>query len=132
MTRMLRLTRDQLGALNAKSSPNKFGARKKMVDGIIFDSTHEAEVYMGLKLRAKAGEIWDLECHVPMRIEVNGVHVFNYEADFRYKAWRPSDSAKLCTVYSDAKGYKKGAAYQLFRLKAKIIHAALGIEIEEV
>jgi hypothetical protein len=113
-----------LGARNEKKR-NKYNAEKNTVDGIVFDSRHEAEVYKGLWLRQKAGEISQLMCHYPLRIEVNGEHVFNYEADFRFY-----EGHRL--VYMDAKGYKKGAAYQLFRLKKTIVKAALGIEIEEV
>ena len=128
----MRLTKEQYAALQARSQPrNKFGARKKMVDGIEFDSTHEAEVYQQLKVRQAAGQIRALECHVPMRIEVNGQHVFNYECDFKFWSYA---TITRCDglVYQDAKGYKKGAAYQLFRLKKAVIKAALGIEIEEV
>lgn len=123
----MRINRDQYAALLAKRTPNKFGARKKQVDGITFDSTHEAEVYMGLKLRAIAKEIERIQCHVPIRVEVNGDHVFTYECDFVW--WYPNGTS---AVYQDAKGYRKGAAYQLFRLKKAVVKAALGIEIEEV
>ena len=137
MPKNLRLTRDQLAAINARRGPNKFGARKKMVDGITFDSTHEAEVYIGLKLRQQAGEIRNLQCHVPIRVHVNEQHVFSYECDFVYEEGSyvvPGGKAapRWRSAWADAKGYKKGAAYQLFRLKKAVIKAALGIEIEEV
>jgi hypothetical protein len=113
-----------LGARNEKKR-NKYNAEKNTVDGIVFDSRHEAEVYQGLKLRQHAGEINSLQCHFPLHIEVNGEHCFDYIADFRFY-----DRERL--VYQDAKGLRKGTAYQLFRLKAKVIKAALGIDIEEV
>jgi hypothetical protein len=34
--------------------------------------------------------------------------------------------------YIDVKGYKKGCAYQMFRLKKKMVEAFHGIEIIEV
>ena len=37
--------------------PHKYGAKKTIIDGITFDSKMEARYYLGLKLRAKAGEI---------------------------------------------------------------------------
>lgn len=127
---MSRWTRQDLDTVTNRlgrivPAKNKFNARKKEVDGILFDSTHEAEVYQGLKLRQFANEITGLQCHVPLRVEINLIHVFSYECDFVF--WDA-----VGKHYQDAKGYKKGAAYQLFRLKAKIIQAVLGITIEEV
>jgi hypothetical protein len=119
-----------------KQKGNKFGAKKKMVDGIGFDSTHEAERYMALRLEEKAGQVIEIRLQYPIHVEVNGNPVFTYICDFAYKrkdvgtmnpdlvVWRPT--------YEDAKGYRKGSAYQLFRLKKAVIKAALGIEILEV
>jgi hypothetical protein len=108
---------------------NKFGAKKKMVDGIGFDSTHEAERYMALRLEEKAGEIKGIKLQCPMHVEVNGKAVFTYICDFVYER-KVADLWQV--VHEDAKGYRKGAVYQLFRLKKAIIHAALGVEIHEV
>lgn len=127
-SRMLRLSHSDLAAINARRSANKFGARKKQLDGITFDSTHESEVYVGLKIQQASALITDLQCHVPLRVEINGQFVFTYECDFVFK----SRVAPWVLRYLDAKGYKKGSAYQLFRLKKAIIKASLGIEIEEV
>lgn len=41
--------------------PNKFFAKKVIVDGIKFDSSSEARYYQQLKLREKAGEISDIQ-----------------------------------------------------------------------
>lgn len=129
--RTLRLTPSELKLIQARAtkrpSSNKFGAVKETVDGIEFDSRHEADVYRTLKIQQMGGLIRDLLCHVPLRVEVNGQYVFAYEADF---AFTDCDSGKH--HYQDAKGYRKGAAYQLFRLKKAVIRAALGIDIEEV
>lgn len=129
MTQMLRMTPEQYNARELKRKGNKFGAIKKMVDGIEFDSTREAERYMALRLEEKAGAIRALKMHVPLQPEVNGQHVFTYEADFTYER-RVGEIWVM--RYEDSKGYRKGAAYQLFRLKKAIIKAALGIEIDEV
>lgn len=75
----------------------------------------------------KSGGIRELQCHYPIRVEINGQHVFTLEVDFRF--WDCDTNTRR---HQDAKGYKKGAAYQLFRLKRAVIKAALGIEIEEV
>lgn len=113
---------------------NKFGAKKKMVDGIGFDSTHEADRYMALRLEEKAGQICNLKMQVPLQVEINGEHVFTYICDFVYErkaAPGPGDGFWVL-FHEDAKGYRKGAVYQLFRLKKAIIKAALGIEVIEV
>ena len=142
MSRNLRLSRDQLTTIMTRRSGNKFGARKKEIDGIVFDSTHEAEVYQNLRMQQQLGLIRDLRCHVPMPIEVNRQLVFFYHCDFvftrlppknaEWESRHPAEAMGSHVVYQDAKGYKKGAAYQLFRLKKAVIKAALGIEIEEV
>lgn len=113
---------------------NKFGAMKKMVDGIGFDSTKEAERYMALRLEEKAGLIKELKMQVPLQVEVNGEHVFTYLCDFVYSRHHRIDQppSLWMTHYEDVKGYRKGTAYQLFRLKKAVIKAAMGIEIEEV
>jgi hypothetical protein len=103
---------------------NKFGAQKTAIDGIEFDSKHEAERYLVLRDQQRHGEIKELKCHVPIQMKVNGVHIGTYIADFSYvtpegKRWE------------DAKGYRKGSAYQLFKLKAAIV-LTMGINVEEV
>jgi hypothetical protein len=115
---------------------NKFGAKRKSVDGIGFDSTHEADRYQALRLEEKAGEVRELKMQVPLQVEVNGQHVFTYLADFVYErkgvGTMNPDLIVWRKCYEDAKGYRKGSAYQLFRLKKAVIGAALGIVIEEV
>lgn len=41
----------------------KFNNRKTTIDGISFDSKKEANYYCELKLRKRAGDILDFECH---------------------------------------------------------------------
>jgi hypothetical protein len=145
MARNLRLTEVELnrfvvrgaGARRAvDKSVNKFNAQKAEVDGITFDSKHEAERYRALRLEEKAHRVRRIKTQVPIQVEINGQHVFTYLCDFVYE--RQSDIALTADgfpwglVYEDAKGYRKGAAYQLFRLKKAVIKAALGIVIDEV
>lgn len=108
-----------------KKPSNKFGAIKTVVDGITFDSRHEAEVYTNLRIQQSLGQISNLQTQVPIQVEVHGVHAFTYLADFSFIR----DGVKH---YQDAKGYRKGSAYQLFKLKQKVIAAAIGITVEEV
>lgn len=45
-------------AMEKKNAPrNKYGNRRVEVDGITFDSQHEANVYQELMLRVRAGEL---------------------------------------------------------------------------
>lgn len=131
----LRMSAADFVARQAKRTGNKFNARKKVIDGIEFDSTHEAERYQLLQLEVKAGTVRDLKVHVPIQVHVKDpigkpTHVFTYECDFVYDRGPEFGPPKI--VYEDAKGYRKGSAYQLFRLKKSVIAAALGIVIEEV
>lgn len=112
---------------------SKYGNRKTEVDGIIFDSKHEAERYAELKLLEKAGEIRDLKlqekfCLVPT-IEGNGGKIAQravyYLADFTYwerdgKCWK--------RVVEDAKGVRT----DVYKLKKKLMRWRHGIEIREV
>ena len=47
---------------------NKYYARKTEVDGITFDSKHEAERYCELKLLWRAGEIRELMIQYPFEL----------------------------------------------------------------
>lgn len=121
----MRLTPEQFKAIEARRSPNKFGAKRAEVDGYGFASKHEAERYLMLKAEQLSGQIKQLRMQIPLQVHINGQHVFTYIADFCYIR----DSFER---FEDAKGYRKGSAYQLFRLKKAVIKAALGIDIEEV
>jgi hypothetical protein len=140
MPRNLRLTEEELNRFVARGAgaqravnkaTNKFNAQKAEVDGITFDSKHEAERYRALRLEEKAGAIAELKIHAPLQVEINGEHVFTYLCDFIYLR-RGGTRSCPGLVYEDAKGYRKGSAYQLFRLKKAVIKAALGIDIDEV
>lgn len=128
------------GAPASEQRLQKFNAKRTQVDGISFDSKHEAERFALLKMRAHAGEIRNLRCHVPIAIEVNGVHVTTLEVDFVYDEIehhkipdprRRGDWATR-TKYEDAKGYKRGSQYEMFKLKAALLKATRGITVEVV
>lgn len=104
---------------------NKFHARKTEVDGFVFDSRAEANRYLQLKLLECAGEIENLQMQVKYDLTVNGVKVCDYVADYRYIE---NGEVKV----EDVKGLKKGAAYQVFRLKSKLMKAVHGIDILEM
>ena len=91
------------------------------VDGITFASKREADRYAELKLELLAGEIDDLELQKPFSLDVNGIHVCDYVADFVYKR----DGLQ---IVEDA----KGKATDVFKIKRALMRAVLGIEIVEV
>lgn len=103
---------------------SKYRARPKTVGGISFHSTKEANRYQELKLLEKAGQIAGLELQPSYALVVNGSKVCTYIADFRYQE-------RGQTVVEDVKGYKRGLAYRVFKLKAALMLACHGIEILE-
>lgn len=104
---------------------NKYGARKTTVDGITFDSKHEAEVWCELKLMQRAGIIRDLERQVRYEIipKTDKFRAAYYIADFRYY-----DNETEKTVVMDAKGVRT----KEYALKKKLMYWKYGIEIKEV
>jgi hypothetical protein len=101
---------------------SKYRARKTTVDGVTFDSMGEARRYQELRLLERAGEISDLCRQVPYALNVNGVHVCDYVADFTYVVrWSGVKAVE------DFKGFRTAE----YRLKRKLMRACHGIEILE-
>lgn len=103
--------------------PSKFGAVKTTVDGIEFDSKAEARRYGELKLLERAGKIKNLERQPRYDLEVNGVKIGFYKADFRY--W---DQASSQQIVEDVKGMRT----PVFAIKAKLMKALHRVEIVEI
>ena len=130
---------------------NKFGA-KKVTDpftGEKFDSKAEYHRWCELKLLERAGKISGLHRQVTFELipsqREKSAEVYKagpqkglpkpgaviekpvkYVADFVYE----DEHGKL--VVEDAKGLKKGAAYELFVIKRKLMLYVHGIRIHEV
>lgn len=112
----------------------KFGNRKTVVDGEKFDSRKEARRFAELKLLERAGEVRNIERQVPFvlipaqRDEEGRVieRPARYIADFVYN----DRAGKL--IVEDVKGYKKGAAYEKFVLKRKLMLKVHKIRVREV
>jgi hypothetical protein len=102
----------------------KFGNKKVEIDGQVFDSKKEAARFHELKLMERAGVIKDLETQPVFQIEINGVKVCKYVADFQYL-----ETGKL--VVEDVKSAHT-RTLPVYRLKNKLMRACLGIEIREV
>lgn len=96
------------------------------VDGRKFQSKAEARRYSQLRLLEKAGRIRDLKCQVTFPLVVNGCKLATYRADFSYY----NENGEL--VVQDVKGWRGGGAYAMFRLKARLLEATLGIKVQEI
>lgn len=111
---------------------NKYGNRKKQIDGYTFDSTKEANRYMELKFLLATHKIRDLELQKPFVLQESfrgrdgkWVRDIRYIADFYY-----FDKEKDEWVIEDVKSSatKDNAVY---RLKKKMM-AYKGLYITEV
>lgn len=109
---------------------NKYGNRKILVDGIMFDSAKEARRYAELLLLEKSGEISNIERQVryilvPAQKGEDGKVIerqMSYVADFRYT------DKNGHTVVEDVKGMKT----EVYKLKKKLMLYFHGIEVKEV
>ncbi len=96
------------------SKSGKWGnARKREVEGKIYDSGFEAEEAQELSLRQKAGDIKSWERQVRIPLIVNDYHICNYYIDFIV---HHNDGT---TEYIEVKGY----ATDVWKLKWKIFEA---------
>lgn len=104
---------------------NKYRARKTTVDGITFDSKHEAEIWCELKLMQRAGIIRDLERQVRIELipKTDKFRATYYVADFQY-----FDNETGHSVVMDAKGVRT----KEYLIKKKLLYWRYGIEIKEV
>lgn len=118
MTRGLRLTPAQFAGIGGKKS--KFGNRKKVLDGITFDSTREARRYQDLVLMQKGGQINLLRRQVPYPIYIKGKKICDWLADFVY-------IQNGLVVVEDSKGHKT----DIYKLKKKMVEAEYGFRIRE-
>ena len=89
-------------------------------------SKKERERAFELKLMERAGRIQSLSEQVPFELipKQDGERAAIYIADFTY--WQDGRF-----VVEDVKGYKKGAAWDLYVLKRKLMLYRYGIKIKE-
>lgn len=122
-----RMSAEQFAALNGGAAKKpKYGNVRTTIDGITFDSKKEATRYCQLMMLVKAKEIKNLECQPKYKLCVNGVHVCNYLADFRYQ------TAKGTVVIEDVKG-GNATKTPAYRIKKKLFEALhLGLTIVEI
>lgn len=127
-----------------KNYRNKYHAKKVEIDGIKFDSVKESRRFLTLRAMEEAGTISDLKRQVkyvliPAQREPDTVgkrggkikgklleRECSYVADFVYK------DAQGNTVVEDVKGYRGGGAYEIFKIKRKLMLYVHGIKINEI
>lgn len=102
----------------------KYGNKPTVVCGEQFDSGKEAQHYESLLLLERAGKITQLRHHVRYPLEVNGLALCEYEADF---------------VYVDDRGVRhvedvkcNATRTPLYKLKRKLMAALHNITVEEI
>lgn len=112
----------------AKRNVGKYRNQRIKIDGVTYDSKKEVKAMADLSWRQHLGEITDLKYHQRYRLEVRGVHVCDYEADFTFREHVPPVRFRVV----DCKGYKRGAAWVMFQIKRKLMLACHGIEVEVI
>ena len=93
---------------------SKYGNVATTVDGIRFASRAEARRYGELKLLVRARKISLLECQPRFKLEVHGVKVCTYVADFCYR-----DLSTGLLAAEDVKGHET----PVFKIKAALFRA---------
>ncbi|MGZ2501769.1 DUF1064 domain-containing protein [Rhizobium leguminosarum] len=117
------ITREEYRAAVAKPKRrNKFGAKKTMFEGILFDSKREAEVYRDLKLLERSGRISGFERQRKFELIVNGEIIGTYRADFAFIDHDQDCKFRVVDV--------KGVVTRDFKRVQKIIKAIYNIDVE--
>lgn len=125
------VTKDAKGGLEM----SKYGNRKTELDGILFDSRHEATRWIELRYMERAGLITDLRRQVPFElipaVRENGKvkqRAITYIADFVYMAKDGETGNRQ--IVEDAKS--PATLTQVFKIKKKLMYWKYGIEVKEV
>jgi hypothetical protein len=114
---------------------SRFRNVRTVVDGISFASKAEATRYEQLKVLLSKKKIRDLELQPKYNLDVNGVRVTTYRADFRYV-----DVTTGKVVVEDVKGARmkkgtdivKSVTTREYQQKKKLMLAVHGIHVQEV
>jgi hypothetical protein len=114
------LSPSEYKALTAKPAKrSKYNSRHVLLDGHRFDSQAEADRYDDLKLFQRIGVVADLVVHPRYGLEVAGVKICTYEADFSYR----DEFGNF--IVEDVKGVETA----VFKIKAKLFKALYGFPI---
>lgn len=116
---------------------NKYRNKPTEVDGYKFDSMREAKRYGELKLLRRAKQIFELQVHVIYPLDVRGIGITTYEADFVYvdvvTGKQVVEDVKPKFATPDARRrYHATPAYRIFAIKKRLMLAIQKIEVTEV
>jgi len=111
---------------------NKYGAKKTEIDGLRFDSKHEAMRYVELKYAEKIGAISDLRTQVAFELIPSqkgkdgkvAERAVRYIADFTYT----DENGNF--VVEDAKS--PATRTDVYKIKRKLMLYMKGLEVKEV
>jgi ribosomal protein L16/L10AE len=114
----------------------KFGNVPTMVGDEAFHSKREAARYVVLRALERAGKIRNLRRQVKYRLEVNGMLICTYSADFVYEepaAFRMRDGAAATVegVWAEIVEDVKGYANDRWPMKRKLMLACHGVAVLE-
>jgi hypothetical protein len=104
---------------------SKYGNMDTEYNGVVYDSKKEAQYAYTLDRLLYGKFISKWERQIRYNLAVNGVKICAYVLDF--KVYHLDGYIE----YVDIKGMKKGAAYQMFKVKQKLMLAILGIDVIE-
>jgi hypothetical protein len=109
-----------------KSKRGKYNQQGRHEDGHWFASKAEAERYLQLKQLRDQGKIEHLELQPSFPVQVKGIAICTYRADFRYIII--SDGGWRQDVVEDVKGLPTPE----YKLKKKLVEAIYQIPIHEI
>jgi hypothetical protein len=109
----------------AQATRVKFGNEKCKIDGITFDSKKEAKYYGLYKLLVATRELKKFDVHVRYPLEVNGVLVCVYVADFVLHY--PNGKITVVDIKGDAT-----VGLSVFRIKKQLMKACHGLNIHVI
>lgn len=107
----------------------KYRAIPTTIDGIRFDSKHEASRYAELKLLVKAGKIFGLKVKEKFALHVGEIKLGDYVADFTYFEIVNGDNDGVLIV-EDTKSLP--TMTPIYKWKRKHLLAEYGIKITEI
>lgn len=125
---------------------SKYFAKKTVVDGIEFDSKKESDHYLELKLLERAGKIKNLQLQVPFVLIPAQYETVTEYTPKRHKEKKVKKLVESKISYiadfiferdgnivvEDVKGYKNSTAYEVYKIKRKLMLWIYGIKVVEV
>ena len=119
-------TADSDGKRRIEMPVPKFRNKRMVYDGHTFDSIKEATRWRELRYLQAAKEITKLERQVSFELNLYGIELCVYIADFAYRNKAGE------RVVEDVKGMRHGTVYRMFKIKAALMLALHKIKVVEI